>query len=168
MSKRSWLALLAASLLSSFLGAGCYTVLKHPRPEQLVDEEQGMRRECYDCHAGAEAYHIEDPFMVPYYGYYPSNWYPYYARPWWYSDYWYGDGPDGKTQDVETGGRHSWTRSGGAARDNVPPAIAPVTPIPSTGNAGTKEEPPKAAEEKKDKEKEGRHQWVRGSSKGGR
>jgi hypothetical protein len=164
MSKRVLTALLVASLLASFLGAGCYTVLQHPRSQDLVNEESGTRRECYDCHAGADAAHFQDPFNVYYYDYYPQRWYPYYARPWWYSDYWYNDQPSGETQPVETGGRHAWTRPP-AGRGDAPPAVAPLPPAPVTG--GAKDEP-KPAEQKQEKEKEGRHAWVRGSSKGGR
>jgi len=166
MSSKALPSLLAASLLTSLLTAGCYTVLKHPPSADLVDEERGTRRECYDCHDGADAYHFQDPFSLYYYDYYSPLWYPYYARPWWYSDFWYYSAP-GETRDVETGGRHGWTRPTPTGRNpEAPPAVGTVPPVPSTGSAPPEKQP--ESDKPKEKEKEGRHQWTRGSAKGDR
>ena len=167
MSSKPMPTLLAASLLVSLLTAGCYTVLRHPRPANLVDEESGTRRECYDCHAGADAYHFQDPFSVSYYNYYSPLWYPYYARPWWYADFWYYKNPGDPQPDAETGGRHGWTRTGGGGRE----APLPTGPLPgahATGSDAKDDQKPADQPQDKEKEKQERHQWTRGSAKGGR
>jgi hypothetical protein len=144
---------------------GCYTILKHPRPSELVDQETGGRKECYDCHGDSDVYHFRDPFSVYYYDYYPPTWYPYYARPWWYSDYWY----DGSVSDVplpETGGRHVWSRPGGAIPSQ--PALPGTSSPPSVSDQGEKggSQPPPNEQKQEKKETGERHQWVRG--RGGR
>jgi hypothetical protein len=170
MWSRALPSLVAASLFASLFSAGCYTVLKHPNSADLVDESNGARRECYDCHAGADAYHFEDPFFVPSYRYYPSSWYDYYARPWWYSDFWYENHP-GESPSVDTEGRHLWTRPtpGAPANGDLPPVIGPAPQVSSSGGAPPKTEQTDGAKGKdNEKSQDDRHQWTRGSAKGGR
>ena len=88
-------------IVLSFLLAGCYTMLKHPRIEQEESyvEEEGVQRarSCTDCHTEMHAdvyYHDPfyryDPFWVrrPFYtrSYY-SRWQYYRSYPWWWDRY---------------------------------------------------------------------------------
>jgi hypothetical protein len=142
---------------------GCYTILKHPRPSELVDQETGGRKECYDCHGDSDVYHFRDPFSVYYYDYYPPTWYPYYARPWWYSDYWY-DGSVSDAPPPETGGRHVWSRPGEGAqpRDASPPGIGTLPPASDPGGKADSQPPRKEEKKEQNRETGGRHQWARG------
>ncbi|MBM3285970.1 MAG: hypothetical protein FJY88_01250 [Candidatus Eisenbacteria bacterium] len=153
-----WLLLLAV-----LAGAGCYTVLRHPEPMELT-EEDGSSKACSDCHADADLYHYAHEYDVGWYQYYPAPWAVYYSSPWWYDSYWYyppHDPDPGLPQ--ETGGRSLWSR-GSTSDSNPLPIQGGTGALPPAGltspdkpKPGETTQPPK--EEKKDKEK--RRLWGR-------
>jgi hypothetical protein len=123
-----WSLCLLLLLSGGSLAAGCYTVLRHPEPDDLVAQETGTRKACEDCHVDSRFYHDAfDPWFYGFGGYWAyQDWSDYYYRPWWYQDYWYY-GPDPHDQagvPVETRGQHMW---GGSGRRTFLPGFPPVT-----------------------------------------
>lgn len=132
-----WSLSLLLLLVGASLGAGCYTVLRHPESDALLAEDSGSLKACGDCHVDSRFYHDAfDPHAYAFGSYrqYPG-WSDYYFRPWWYRDYWYYDGGSQENGiPVETGGHHVWG-SGGRREMGAP--MTPVFPAGGGQNFGT-------------------------------
>jgi hypothetical protein len=155
--KGSAVALVILGLFVVLLAGGCYTVLRHPTGDSVVQGE-AYYRSCGDCHEDAAYYH-------PFYSYGRSNdrWRGYYGNPWWYNDYWWYQHDHGNDDEVappvEQGTRHLWG-SGGWASGGWgfhKPANEPEVKNPQ----GTDEEKPSGEkpDEEKPKKEDERNLW---------
>lgn len=81
-------ALAAAALLALLLGgaSGCYTMLRHPSPDEGFAAEEDLR--CQRCHDASLEDGGDASSWIDYYAYSTSPWLNYYASPWWYDTEW--------------------------------------------------------------------------------
>ena len=95
--------------------SGCYTIIKHPEEPKLVTEE-GVYRDCIECHQEGGFHHYDPYSYGGYYDFYPPLWQHYYARPWWYREHWYyvppaSDDDEGQ-YEMRPVRRGLWSRGG--------------------------------------------------------
>ena len=127
MSRLSVLLVFALAM-ALIAGFGCYTMVRHPGPDEVSFDNAGSQS-CLDCHAGAEYDHWTDPYYSAFYNEAPSTWGSYYAHPWWYNEYWYRV-PGAAPKDAQdTHGRPVWNR--GAPTPYVPTVSGSATPAPA-------------------------------------
>ena len=164
MSRLGFLLLLAFAL-AAVAGFGCYTMVRHPGPED-VSFNDSAGKTCLDCHADTDYYHWTDPYYTAFYNDAPGTWGAYYAHPWWYNEYWYRV-PGASRDSTIVGGRHAWDRG---------PTIVPIPPVAGstvvssgtrgsvstpndTSNAPKRESPPDREKSKDDNKR--RNAWGR-------
>ena len=72
--------------LAFWAGSGCYTMLRHPDPEEgfAATEDDSCQR----CHSTRLEGSYDASSWVDYYTYSSSPWLNYYASPWWYDTEW--------------------------------------------------------------------------------
>ena len=164
MSRLSSL-LLVSIVLALLAGFGCYTMVRHPCPDDVSFNDSGSgASNCLDCHAGADYDHWTDPYYTEFYNFTPSTWGSYYAHPWWYDEYWYRV-PGGHRDSTIVGGRHGWDR--GQPQPYVPPLQGGIIVTSgSRGNANVEPDTSKANSQDRQKEQEKeqdqqRHAWGR-------
>lgn len=158
MSPRRALPLAIVLVLVAIMGAGCYTVLRHPEAEPWSSSSSsssyspradGWDRDYYGTDPGY-LYRWTDPYYTSLYGGFAPSWGYYYYHPWtptgpWWSDPWYPWhpwDPDGGGPAPVTDGRHAWDRGPGSPSPYVPPGgtyvpgiggTSPSHPTPSVG-----------------------------------
>jgi hypothetical protein len=131
--KRFASLLLLASALGLGTGFGCYTMIRHPGPEDVsFNDSEGTT--CLDCHAGADFDHWTDPYYTSVYSFYPGTWGSYYTHPWWYDEFYYRVPGAGRDSTIVRGGRHAWDR--GTAAPTLPPVGGGQVNVPSGGGHG--------------------------------
>ncbi len=152
-------------LIAASSAAGCYTILRHPGPETDLTDETGIRRDCADCHADADLYHVPGGYDTGWYGYYPPLWADYYAAPWWYDGYWYHSGRSSReAPPAAAGERRVWSRDASNV-GSLPTGNANVTPPANSEkpSGGAADKPTRETKEdkKKEEEKKERRIWGR-------
>ncbi len=152
---RAWFAvgILTAAL---WAGGGCYTLLRHPSPEEGFAATQDTS--CERCHSATSQGNLDGTSWVDYYAYSSSPWLNYYASPWWYDNEWYHDahlvhspggssggggqaardGARGEQEDDAPAGRLAWGRrlmadepSPHDRMDRTTGSSAPIIPAPT-------------------------------------
>jgi hypothetical protein len=78
--------LLPLAVLLALLGAGCYTLLQHPRHQEATYSD--VSGSCLGCHDADPGYSVSGLPWVDYYSYSSYPWINYYGSPWWYDATW--------------------------------------------------------------------------------
>jgi len=161
---------IVAALALAGAGAGCYTLIRHPRAAEPVDAHADDI--CYSCHSSSDELDLDVYPWADYYGHSSSPWINYYAAPWWYDSHWEyhappaGGAPSGTEADSRSA-RAGWGRQARSSslsdsvrqRESVfPPApivssppvppVSPGTPAPgsTSGDSGNTSSEPKKKE----------------------
>ena len=117
-------ALAAAIGLTVLLGSasGCYTMLRHPSPDEGFAAVEDAR--CQRCHDDGQGEGGDVNSWIDYYAYSSSPWLNYYASPWWHDTEWVlhpipapAHAYDSATGDATSRSRSSDTGDGEAAAD---------------------------------------------------
>jgi hypothetical protein len=100
------------------VGAGCYTLIRHPQAEQPVDAHADDV--CYSCHGSSDELDLDLYPWAEYYSNSSSPWINYYAAPWWYDSRWEWAVPPSGGAPSETAESLSYDRAGWGRRARAP------------------------------------------------